>query len=42
MPASAVDGENARMRIRVGRRRELEAAVVVAEIVVRYDPRMKG
>ena len=46
MPASAVEGENARMRIRVGHRRELKAAVVVAEVVaevvVRYDPSYEG
>ena len=34
VPASAVDGENARMRVRSGHRRELKAAVVVAVVVV--------
>lgn len=45
MPASAVDGENARMRIRARHRRELKAAVVVAVVavvVVGYGARMKG
>ena len=42
MPASAVDGENARMRVRARHRRELKAAVVVAVVVVGYGARMKG
>ena len=42
VPASAVDGENARMRVRSGHRRELKAAVVVAVVVVEYGARMRG
>lgn len=44
VPASAVDGENARMRVRAGHRRELKAAVVLAVVVMGYGvvvPRMK-
>ena len=44
VPASAVDRENARMRVRAGHRRELKAAVVLAVVVMGYGvvvPRMK-